>query len=53
MYAPKTTMGVVDPLKGPSYALVACSEKFRLNHNSVNIYLPKIMLYLPLANAST
>ena len=46
-------MGAVDPLKGPSYALMACLEKFTFNPNYVNRYIPKIISYLPLAQSST
>ena len=45
-------MGVVDPLKGPSYDLMTCSENFRFNPNSVNIPHTKIILYLPLTGSS-
>ena len=46
-------MGAVDPLKVPSSAPITCSEKLRYNPNYVNISLPKIMLYLHLAESST
>ena len=46
-------MGFVDPLKGPSYALMTCSEDFIFNPNYVNRYRPKIILYLPLVDSST
>ena len=52
IYVPKSTMGVVDPLKGPSSALMPCSENLRFNPNSVNIYYPKIISYPPLAESS-
>ena len=44
MYAPKSTIGSVDPIKGPSSASMTCSENFRFNPNSVHISLPKIIL---------
>ena len=31
IYVLKLTMGVVDPLKGPSSASMTCSENFKLN----------------------
>ena len=46
-------MGVVYPLKGPSSALMTLSEIFKFNPNYVNIYCPKIISYLPLADSST
>ena len=53
IYVPKSTMGVVDLLKGPSSASMKWSDNFWFNHNSVNRYLPKIISYLPLAESST
>ena len=46
-------MGYVDPFKGPSSDLMMCSDGFSLNPNDVNIYLPMIMPYLPLAELYT
>ena len=46
-------MGILDPLKGPSYALLKCSNHFGINTNSVNRYLPKIISYIPLMDSST
>ena len=46
-------MVVVDPLKGPSSALIMCSENFKFNQNYVNISRPKIISYPPLAESST
>ena len=45
-------MGVVNPFKVPSSALIQCSKNFRFNPNYVNIFIPKIMSYLPLADSS-
>ena len=46
-------MGIVDPLKGPLSDSMTCSEDFKFNYNYVNRSLPKIILYLPLAESST
>ena len=46
-------MGVVEPLKGPSSALMTCLDNFRFNPDYVNRSCPKIILYLPLAESST
>ena len=35
-------MGVLDPLKVTSSALMTCSEFFRFNPNYINICRPKI-----------
>ena len=53
IYLPKSTMGIVDPLKGPPSDSMTCSDNFILNHNSVNISGPKIISYIPLADSST
>ena len=53
IYVPKSTMVVLDPFKGSSYASVTCSENFRFNTNSINRYHPNIILYLLLAELST
>ena len=47
VYVTKSTVGVIDLLKGPSSTLMTCSESFRFNPNYVNRYRPKIILYLP------
>ena len=52
IYAPKSTIGDVDPIKGPSYASMTCSENFTFNTNSIYRSLPKIISYLPLAESS-
>ena len=46
-------MGVVDPLKGPSYTSMTCSDNFIFNPNYVNRFRTKIMSYLPLEESST
>ena len=46
-------MVTVDPIKGPSSALMMCSETFKFNPNYVNSSLPKIISYLPLVESST
>ena len=46
-------MSVVDPFEGPSYALMARSDNFKFNPNHVQIYCPKIISYLPLAESFT
>ena len=46
-------MGDIDPFKGPSYAWMKRSGNFIPHPTSVNISLPKIMSYLPLAETST
>ena len=46
-------MGVVDPLKGKSSALMTFSENFRFNPNYIDRYRTKIISYLPLAESST
>ena len=38
IYLPKSTTGVVDPLKGPSSASMTCSENFRFNPNYVIMF---------------
>ena len=45
-------MGAVDSIKGPSSALMTCSDNFKFNPNSVNRYIPKIISYLPLAEST-
>ena len=52
IYVPKSTMSVLDPLKGPSSASMTCLTNFKFNPNYVNISRPKIILYLPLAESS-
>ena len=52
-YIPKSTMGVVDPLKGPSSDSMKWSDNFKLNSNYFNISRPKIISYLPLTESST
>ena len=52
-YVPESTMGVVDPLKGPSSSLMTWSDNFKFNSNYDNISFPKIILYPPLAESST
>ena len=49
----KSNIGAVDPIKGPAYASMTCSEKFIFNPYSVDIYLTNIMPYLPLSESST
>ena len=46
-------MDAVDPLRGPSSVSMTLSENFKFNPKAVNISLPKIMSYLPLAKSST
>ena len=53
IYVPKSTMGVVDPLKCPSSVSMMWSENFQFNPNYVNISHPKIISYLPLAESYT
>ena len=53
MYILWSTMGEINPFKGPSYASMKCSENFILDPNYVNRSLPKIISYLPLAESHT
>ena len=46
-------MGYVYPFKGPSSTSMTWSDNYIFNPNSVNIYLPRIISYLPLAESST
>ena len=52
-YVPKSTMGALDPLKGPSSDLMTWSDNFKFNPNYFNKSLPRIILYLPLAESYT
>ena len=49
-HATKSIMVSVDPFKFPSPPPMTCSEKYS---NYVDIYLPKTILYMPLAETST
>ena len=40
-----------DLFKGPLFASMECSYFARFNSNTVNRYLPKMILYLPLAES--
>ena len=42
-------MDYVYPLKYPSYSSITCSENFKFSPNYINISIPKIISYLPLA----
>ena len=46
-------MGVVDPIKCPSFASLTCSEDFRFNPNYIHRSHPMIISYLHLAESST
>ena len=46
-------MGSVDPFKVTSPGSMICYEIFRFNTNYVNIYLPKIILFIPLVESFT
>ena len=45
-------MGAVGPFKDISSASIICLDIFRFNHNSINIYLSKIISLPPLAYPS-
>ena len=45
-------MVAVEPLKGPPSASITRSESFEFNNNYVNMSLPTIISYLPLAESS-
>ena len=53
LYGPISTIGANDPFKGPYYDSMTCSEHLIFNHITVNIYLPKSILYLLLVQSST
>ena len=52
MYAPKSTIVALAPIKGPSSALMTRSGNLGFNPNSVQRYLPKIKSCLPLVWSS-
>ena len=52
-YAPKSTMGVVDPLKVPSSSSMMCSDNFKFDPNYVDRSCYKIISYLLSADSST
>ena len=52
-YLSKSTMGDVEPFKGPSSAPIMCSDSYRFSTNYGNRSLPSIISYLSLVESST